>query len=259
MTDSSITKRNIKNIKYIAAKKLLIHEQALNLLSKLFRSDHLEEYRKMYLFMYQHLIRNFERLLKVQDNLENMYEEIISNKQSENEKLIPIYIYEDFRALSLFYIGYLNNIIGDTERNAVSYHALTAKKMVQKYNLNLSEKDENDRILLNDFVTNRDWSLHFNKKQFKGFIETKNSEFLNNNVEIINSEYIDIAMVESLIDSNQNTINKVYAIKKNIEKDFESIFKNKIKIKHINVSYIAMESLDVAKVSSDIQWKRRKF
>lgn len=219
----------------------------------------MEEYRKMYLFMYKHLIRNLEKLLETQKKINDIYAGIKKNQESEREKLIPIQIYEDFRALSLFYIGYLNNIIGDTEKNAVSYHLLISKKMIKKYELNLTEKKECDRILLNDFVTNRDWSLHFNRKQFKGFIETQNSEFLNNEVDIFHSEYIDIAMLESLIDSNQNTINKVIAIKKNIEEDFKSIFKSKIKLKYNTVPYVGTESLDVARVSSDIQWKKRGF
>lgn len=219
----------------------------------------MEEYRQMYLFMFQHLMKNLESLLKTQETMGNIYKELLSKQQSERERLIPIKIYDDFRALSLFYIGYLNNTIGDTEKNAVSYKHLISKKMIEKYDLNLTEKKESDRILLKDFVTNRDWSSHFNRKQFRGFVETQNSDFVNNEIEIIQTDYIDIKMFKSLIDSNQNTINKVIAIKKNIENDFKSIFKKEIKVKYTNVPYVGLESLDVAKVSSDIQWKKRKF
>lgn len=213
-----------------------------------------EEYRNMYLFMYRELIRHTLFLQMTHKKYSKKLNRAILFKKSK----IPFKDYEFYRSSYSFYFNKIHNIIGDGQKNAISYSNLTRDKILKKHSLSIEGKPLEIRQLLNTYNDKRDWSSHFNISD--GRAKTENPGVINQNqINITLPKYADILLAIDLFHDHDAIINNIMIIKDYIEKDYYSMFNSKIIIKEYTYEKIGLEHLETSETSYEYSKSRKSI
>lgn len=194
--------------------------------------------------MYRELIRHTISLNMTHQN----YKSYLDKKQKLKISKIDFQDYELYRTSYNFHFNKIKNILGDGERNAISYYNLTNDKILKKHSLSL-EKEQEKREFLNQLNDERDWSSHFNISDGRSKINDLNT-INNNQIDITIPEYADILLALDLFEDNQNFLDDIELIKFHIERDFHLIFDELIKF---NVYF------DGITTKSDLEYSLKSF
>lgn len=203
-----------------------------------------EEYRNMYLYMYREVIRHTLFFQMTHKKYAKKLNKAVLFKKSK----IPFKDYEFYRSSYSFYFNKIHNIIGDGEKNAISYYNLTRKNTLKKHSLSIKEKPLEIRQLLNAYNDKRDWSSHFNISD--GRAKTENPGVINKNqINITTPKYADISLAIDLFHDHDAIINKIIIIKDYIERDYYSMFNSEIVIKEYTYDTIGLQHLETSETS----------
>ena len=172
--------------------------------------------------MYRELVKHEYFLNMTYSN----YKKIIKNAKVLRKSKINFCDYEFCRSSYNFYFSKIHNIIGDGQKNAISYYNLVQDKILQKHSLILNKPQEK-REFLNRLNDKRDWSSHFNISDARAKMNYLN--IINNNrVDIAIPEYVDIFLAIDLLEDIKNFLNFIDIVKQHIGHDFYVMFNQEI-------------------------------
>lgn len=204
--------------------------------------ENIEEYKRMFLFMYRELIRHYDYF----KSTHNHHKKAIENLLKKKKKKVLFEEYEFIRAQYSFYYVKIYNILGDFQEDAISYKKLTDKGYIKKFSLKINERPENVRALLNEYQRQRNWASHFSIAD--GRAKTQDLNIVNDNgqIRIDTPKYVDLALFIDLYHANQAELENIKLIEKYILDDYFSIFKKKIKVKRKKYRMIGTNALEIS-------------
>ena len=174
--------------------------------------------------MYRELIRHKIFL----QTTHQKYKKVLDKAQLFKRSKIAFQDYEFYRSSYNFYFNKIQNIIGDGEKNAISYYNLTNDGILKKHSLNL-EKTQEKREFLNQLNDKRDWSSHFNISDGRAKIHDLNT-IKNNQIEIAIPEYADISLAIDLFKDNDSFLEHLEIVEFHICRDFHLILDELIEL-----------------------------
>lgn len=157
--------------------------------------------RSDYIFYLSELIID---LIQKKDRLSEYQSEIeLILKNNPTAKYINSVLYESISDKTVRIFQYLFNLIGDESKKAVSYRKFRKLLFKQKnvLNIDIEELSQEEKKILSDFNSLRNWGLHIPESLFiqkKAFFKM-NSDFINTNKRIIPIPRYDNFEIEFLI------------------------------------------------------------
>lgn len=202
-------------------------------------------------------IREYERHVK-------KLEEYIKEKKLDErpKRNVSAEIYEDFRAKMGYMSGYLSNIFGDGAEYGISYRKyrdnITQKG--KRLNIDYLELTQEQNAELNSITTARDWINHIPVSLIHSTKSAAFQEVINPNTPIFipHFEKYEGIWLVSMYESNYEGLQGYKKVFKWITEDYSKLTGKNFKILEHTIPLRPIADLEIAKISSEIQYKRIK-
>lgn len=205
--------------------------------------ENIEEYKKMYLFMYKEFVKNKNYLVMT------LKEHDTKIKKSKHEFYsVPFKTYEFYRSSYSFYYQKMSNIIGDIQADAISYRSLIRNDYLKKFDLNIAEKPQEINEMINTFTTQRHLRSHFSLAEGRANVQYY-SEIKNEKITIYTPEYYSSSMYSILYEEHEELLRCFKLLEEYILSDYYTLFNKNIEIEEKTYTQECIRTINVNNVS----------
>lgn len=206
--------------------------------------QNIEEYKKMYSFMYRELVRHRNYIEITLNKHDNEIKKLLKRKKNK----VAFEEYEFYRANYSFYYQKICNIIGDVQGDSISYKSLIRQDYIKKFSLNIDKKPDEINRILNVFKDQRHWRSHFSIAD--GRAKTQDLKVIDEDeISIHTPKYMSLDIYIDLYKENIELISIINLLEEYILHDYYTFFGKNISVSEDSYFLEGLEALSVSNLS----------